>query len=191
MYIRQRSPKGDGHAILQAAEIVGDEPCAIFFGDDLIDADQPAIAQLMETYEEYKAPVVCVEEKPEDQLSSYGIVAGDKIDENTLKLTDLVEKPAPGKAPSNLAILARYIITPEIFEILAKTEAGKDGEIRLADALKEHAKNNAVYARKLKGTWYDCGNKVEYLKAIVNYGLKHKDLNGDFKKYLKTISSDQ
>lgn len=188
VYIRQRSPKGDGHAILQARELIGDEPCAIFFGDDLIDAPKPAIAQLMETYEKYQAPIVCVEEKPEEQLSRYGIVSGEEIDKKTVKVDTFVEKPAPGKAPSNLAVLARYIITPEIFEILANTKPGKDGELRLADALKQHAKDHDVYAKVLDGTWYDCGNKEEYLKAIVAYGLKHPEVNGSFKKYLSTIA---
>jgi len=130
VYVRQRSPKGDGDAILQAREIVGDEPCAIFFGDDLIDSKVPAIKQLMEVYKKYGDPVVCTQEVPRETLNRYGVIGGTKIDKNTVQINEFVEKPEPSKAPSNLASFGRYIITPEIFDILAKLKPRKDGETR-------------------------------------------------------------
>ncbi len=184
VYVRQRSPKGDGDAILQARHIIGDEPCAVFFGDDLVDAKTPAIKQLMKVYDKYQDPVVCVTPKPKKVLSSYGVIAGTQLDDTTYQVEKLVEKPK-GKAPSNLAVFGRYIITPDIFEILANMKPTKDGEIRLADAYTQHIKSNPMYAHVLNGTWYDCGNKLEFLKATMEFGKRHKEVGAAFRRYLK------
>lgn len=189
VYIRQRSPKGDGDAILQARNLIGNEPCAVFFGDDLVDAKIPAIKQLMKVYEKYGDPIVCVTPRPKETLSRYGVVGGKKIDETTVQITELIEKPAHNKAPSNLAIFGRYIITPAIFDTLAKLKPRKDGEIRLADALTEYIKKRALYAHVLDGTPYDCGNKADYLRAIINFGLKHPEVNGSLKQFLREAST--
>lgn len=189
VYIRQRSPKGDGDAILKARNLIGDEPCAVFFGDDLVDAKVPAIKQLMAVYEKYNDPVVCVAPCQKDALSRYGVVSGVKVDDTTVQIKKFVEKPAPEKAPSNLAIFGRYIITPAIFETLAHLKPRKDGEIRLADAITEYIKKHAVYAHILDGTWYDCGNKTNYLRAILNFGLKHPEVNGSLRQYLREAST--
>lgn len=187
VYIRQRSPKGDGDAILQARDLIGDEPCAVFFGDDLVDAKVPAIKQLMKVYEKYGDPVVAVAPCPKAALSRYGIVGGAPVDHNTLHIKTFVEKPSPEKAPSNLAIFGRYIITPAIFETLARLKPRKDGEIRLADAMTEYIKKYVAYAHTVDGTWYDCGNKANYLRAIVAFGLKHPDVRDALRETIKTI----
>ena len=188
VYVRQRSPKGDGDAILQARDIIGNEPCAVFFGDDLVDAKIPAIKQLMAVYEKYGDPVLCAAPKPKDTLNRYGVVAGTEVDQKTILIKKMVEKPALGKAPSNLAIFGRYIITPEIFDVLETLKPRKDGEIRLADACAEYVKKHAMYAHVLDGTWFDCGNKVEYLKAIIHFGLKHPDVRDALRETLKTLA---
>lgn len=185
VYVRQRSPKGDGDAILQARDIIGDEPCAVFFGDDLVSAKVPAIKQLMRVYNKYGDPVVCVTPKPTKTLSNYGVIAGTQLDSTTYQVEKLVEKPQ-GKAPSNLAAFGRYIITPDIFDILANLKPTKDGEIRLADAYTQHIKTKPMYAHVLNGTWYDCGNKLEFLKATVEFGKRHHEVGRAFKNYLKS-----
>lgn len=189
VYIRQRSPKGDGDAILRARNLIGDEPCAVFFGDDLVDAKIPAIKQLMAVYEKYGDPVVCVAPCQKEALSRYGVVGGVQVDKTTLQIKKFVEKPTPEKAPSNLAIFGRYIITPAIFETLAHLKPRKDGEIRLADAMTEYVKKHSAYAHTLDGTWYDCGNKTNYLRAIINFGLKHPEVNRSLKQFLREAST--
>ncbi len=187
VYIRQRSMRGDGDAILQARDLIGDEPCAVFFGDDLVDAKVPAIKQLMNVYEKYNDPVVCVTPKSKNMLHNYGIVSGTKLDKSTVQVEKLVEKPRKGTAPGNLAIFGRYIITPEIFDILSKLKPTKDGEIRLADAYQQYITKHPMYAHILDGTWYDCGNKLEFLKATATFGMRHKDVGRAFKNYLKKL----
>lgn len=187
VYIRQRSPKGDGDAILSARELIGDEPCAVFFGDDLVDAKVPAIRQLMDAYERYGDPVVCVTEKPKEVLHNYGVIDGIRLDGQTLQVKKFVEKPAKGKAPSNLAVFGRYIITPAIFDLLEKLKPTKDGEIRLANAYGEYIKRHPMYAHVLDGTWYDCGNKLEFLKATVEFGRRHSEIGTAFSAYLKHV----
>ena len=187
VYIRQRSPKGDGDAILRARDLIGDEPCAVFFGDDLVDAKIPAIQQLMRVYETYHDPVVCVAPRPKETLSRYGIVDGVKVDNATLQIKKFIEKPAPEKAPSNLAVFGRYIITPAMFDTLARLKPRKDGEIRLADACSAYIKQHAFYAHILDGTWYDCGNKAQYLSAIINFGLKHPDVRDALRETIRAL----
>lgn len=184
VYVRQRSPKGDGDAILCARELVGDEPCAVFFGDDIVGGKIPAIKQLMDVYEKYGAPVVGVAAKPEDELHNYGVIDGEDVGHGSFRVKKMVEKPAHGHAPSNLAVIGRYIITPDIFEILANLPPTKDGEIRLSNAYHEYIKIHPMYAHAFEGTWYDCGNKLEFLKATVELGKQHPEIGKAFTKYL-------
>jgi UTP--glucose-1-phosphate uridylyltransferase len=184
VYVRQRSPKGDGDAILCARELVGDEPCAVFFGDDIVGGRIPAIKQLMDVYEQYDAPVVGVAPKEAGEIQNYGVIDGEDVGNRTYRLNKIVEKPAPGTEPSNLAIVGRYIITPEIFEILANITPTKDGEIRLSNAYEQYIKTNAMYAHAFDGTWYDCGNKLEFLKATVELGKQHPEVGPAFTKFL-------
>lgn len=188
VYVRQRSPKGDGDALLHARAIIGDEPCAVFFGDDLVDSKIPAIQQLMNVYEKYGEPVLCVTEKPKDVLHRYGVIGGTDIDKETILVKKMVEKPAPGKAPSNRAIFGRYIITPAIFDTLAKLKPRKDGEVRLADAFTEYVKKHAAYAHILQGAPFDCGNKSEYIKAIIHFGLQHPDVKDALRQTLRHLA---
>ncbi|MFH1047923.1 MAG: UTP--glucose-1-phosphate uridylyltransferase GalU [Patescibacteria group bacterium] len=181
IYIRQKEPRGDGHAILQAKDIVGDEPCAVLFGDDIVDHDVPCIGQLMKIYEKYRDPVIAVQRIPKQDISGYGVIAGTELGERTHEVTGFVEKPKPEEAPSDLAVIGKYIITPEVFEELEKEPAGKDNEIRLADAFIALLGKRSVYAYEFEGTRYDCGNKMQFLTAAVDFGLKHSEVNGDGK----------
>lgn len=184
VYVRQRSPKGDGDAILCARELIGDEPCAVFFGDDIVGGTVPAIKQLMDVYEQYGAPVVGVAPKEAGEIQNYGVIDGESVGDRTYRLNKMVEKPAPGTEPSNLAIVGRYIITPEIFDILAQLPPTKDGEIRLSNAYEQYIKSNPMYAHAFDGTWYDCGNKLEFLKATVELGKKHPEIGSAFTRFL-------
>ena len=187
VYVRQRSPKGDGHAVLSARQVVGDEPCAILFGDDVIDGKKPAIGELMGVYDRYQDPVVALCRVPRNKTSLYGVVRAKEVAPRTVEISDYIEKPAPGAAPSNLAVVGRYIITPEIFDILERTEPDKGGEIRLAGAFAEFLKRRSMYGYILDGTWYDCGSKLGFLKAQTAFGLRHPQIGKDFKKYLLNI----
>lgn len=187
VYVRQKTPLGDGHALLTAKDLIGDEPCAVLFGDDVIDGAVPTIKQLIEVYEKTNSPVMAVMEVPKADLKKYG-VAKTVDDGATSRIEALVEKPDPEKAPSNLAVVGRYIITPKVFDELTKLHPAGDGEIRLIDALNAMLqKNEAVYAHKFSGTRYDCGNKTQFLLASINFGLKHHDIGQEFKEKLKTI----
>ena len=182
VYVRQKTPLGDGHALLTAKDLIGDEPCAVLFGDDVIDGALPTIKQLIEVYEKTNSPVMAVMEVPKADLKKYGVAK--TIDGGTTsRIEALVEKPDPDKAPSNLAVVGRYIITPKVFDELVKIKPSLDGEIRLIDALNAMLlKNEAVYAHKFTGTRYDCGNKTQFLLASINFGLKHQDIGQDFKE---------
>ena len=178
-YIRQKEPKGLGHAIHCAKSFVGDEPFAVMLGDDVVDNDVPCLKQLMDCYDEYKTT-------PEN-VNKYGIVNGIHIEDKVYKVKDLVEKPSIEEAPSNVAILGRYIITPKIFEILENTKPGKGGEIQLTDALLKLIDEEAMYAYDFEGTRYDVGDKLGFLKATVEYALRREDLRDGFIEYLNTL----
>jgi UTP--glucose-1-phosphate uridylyltransferase len=187
VYVRQRSPKGDGHAVLSARHVIGDEPCAILFGDDVIDGKKSAIGQLMEIYDRYQDPVVALCPVPKNKTSSYGVVKAKEVAPRIVEISGFVEKPAPEKAPSNLAVVGRYIITPEIFDILERTKPDKGGEIRLAGAFAEFLKRRSMYGCVFDGTWYDCGSKLGFLKAQTVFGLRHPQVGRDFRKYLQQL----
>ncbi|MFA5945829.1 MAG: UTP--glucose-1-phosphate uridylyltransferase GalU [Patescibacteria group bacterium] len=186
-FVRQQKPLGDGHAILAAAPFVGkDEAVAVLFGDDIISGGQPAIGELISAYERFDAPIAAIQEVPRDKISSYGIIDGVEIDGNTWEVKKFVEKPEPEDAPSNLGIVGRYVITPKIFQLLAKQKPGKDGEIRLADAfitLVESGKS--MYGYKFSGNRYDCGNKLQFIIAQIELGLEHPEVGEGLAEYLR------
>ncbi len=189
-YVRQQSPKGDGDAILAASHLVApDEAVGVMFGDDIVAGDTPALKQLMDVYEKYGETVIALARVPKSEVSAYGVVAAEPIEGNVFKVTDFVEKPAPENAPSDLAVIGKYIITPAVFdELRALAEKGVRGELRLANALQEVIKKRPVYGVELKGARYDCGSKIGYLKATVDFALKHPEVQAEFKEYLRTIS---
>ncbi len=186
-YIRQKEPKGLGHAINCAKSFVGNEPFAVLLGDDIVDAKTPCLKQLINVYDEYKTSILGVQEVPKKDVNKYGIVDGKHIENGVYKVKNLVEKPAIEKAPTNVAILGRYIITPDIFHILDSTKPGAGGEIQLTDALKVLASEQAMYAYTFEGRRYDVGNKLGFLEATIEFALKREDLRDDFKAYLSTI----
>ncbi len=188
VYIRQKEPRGDGHAILHARDLIGkDEAVAVLFGDDIVDHEVPCIKQLMNVYEKYRDPVIAVQRIPKKDISQYGVIAGTDMGNRTYEVTGFVEKPKPEEAPSDLAVIGKYIITPEIFEELEKEPAGKGGEIRLADAFINLLGKRSIYGYEFEGTRYDCGNKMHFLTAAIDYGLKHDEVNGDgkFAEFIK------
>lgn len=186
-FVRQPKPLGDGDAILKARHLIGNEPCAVLFGDDIVDSSQPCISQLMDVFEKYGDSVVALEKVPMEEVCKFGVIKPKKLSERTYEIEDLIEKPTIEEAPSNLSIVGKYIITPDVFDELEKIIPGKDGEIRLADALKTLLSRKAVYGYEFKGKRYDCGSKLGFLKATVELALKHKELNGRFRAYLKSL----
>ena len=188
-YIRQKEPKGLGHAILCAKAFIGDEPFAVLLGDDVVHNEEyPCLKQLMDVYEATGGSVLGCQTVPQEKVSAYGIVASKPTDKARIfKVNDMVEKPAVEEAPSRLAVLGRYVITPEIFEILEHTAPGRGGEIQLTDALKVLAKEQSMYAYDFIGKRYDVGDKLGYLQATVEYALRRDDLKDKFVEYLKTV----
>lgn len=186
-YIRQKEPKGLGHAIYCTKSFIGNEPFAVLLGDDIIDSEVPCLRQMIDVYEKFETSVIGVQPVPDKDIPGYGIVDCEKVLERVYKIKDMVEKPDIDKAPSNIAILGRYIITPRIFEFLENAQPGKGGEIQLTDALRKLVKVEPVYAYNFIGQRYDVGNKMGYLKAMVEFALKRDDLNGEFAVYLKEV----
>jgi UTP--glucose-1-phosphate uridylyltransferase len=188
-YVRQGEPLGLGHAVLVARELVGDEPFAVILSDDVIDATPPAIRQMIDVFERVKGPVLAVERVPREEISNYGVIApaATPIDEGIYQVTDLVEKPPRQEAPSDLAIIGRYILTPDIFPTLAATQSDRTGEIQLTNGLRELLKARPIYACEVKGVRHDTGNKFGYLKALVYFALKRPDLGERFADYLNSL----
>lgn len=188
-FVRQSKPLGDGHAVLSALPFVNrDEPVAVLFGDDIIDGKVPALKQLMDAYEKFHNPVVALQKVPKKDVSSYGVIGGKAVTKSIWDVRKFVEKPAVADAPSDLIVIGRYILTPEIMALLPLVEPGKDGEIRLADAFDAYLKGDgSLYGCVFDGTRYDCGNRLGFLKAQIELGLKHPDIGKDLRKYLKTL----
>lgn len=186
-YIRQKTPKGLGHAIWCARSFIGDEPFAVLLGDDVIHSSTPCLRQLMDIAEERLGSVIGVQQVEHDDVSKYGIVDGDKIGDRLWKVNTLVEKPAVDDAPTDIAIMGRYIISPRIFEILESTKVGSGGEIQLTDALCVLAKSENMYAYNFEGHRYDVGSKIGFLKANIEYGLRNPELKEQLTKYLKEL----
>lgn len=190
-YIRQKEPKGLGHAISCARTFVGNQPFAVMLGDDVVDNKVPCLKQLIDCYDEYKTSIIGVQEVPKEEVYKYGIVKGKYIENNVYKVKDLIEKPKVEESPSNMAILGRYIITPSIFEILKNTNPGKGGEIQLTDALRTLARNEAMYAYTFEGRRYDVGDKLGFLEATVEFALKREELKKPFMEYLLELREQQ
>lgn len=186
-YIRQKEPKGLGHAIYCAKSFIDNEPFAVLLGDDIVDSEVPALKQLIEVYEEYGTTVVGVQQVPRGEVAKYGIVDGEFVRDRVYRVRDMVEKPDIEKAPSNIAILGRYIISPAVIQNLENAVPGKGGEIQLTDALKGLISKEAVYAYEFAGKRYDVGNKLGFLEATVEFALKRDDLNCEFSDYLKKL----
>jgi UTP--glucose-1-phosphate uridylyltransferase len=186
-YIRQKKALGLGHAVLMAKRIVGNEPFAVLLGDDIIDSKVPALQQMMEVYRRYPATILAIQKVPRSQTHQYGIIDGKKIEDGVYLVKDLVEKPSAEDAPSNLAIIGRYILTPEIFDSLEQTRPGKGGEIQLTDGLKHLMQKQPIYAYEFQGKRHDAGDKLGFLKATVEFGLKNEEFGKEFKSYLKKL----
>lgn len=190
-YVRQGEPLGLGHAVLVTETIVAGEPFAVILADDVIDADPPGLKQMIDVYQRADGPVIAVERVPEDQVSSYGIVdvePAPSLGKGVFRIKDLVEKPPRSEAPSNLAIIGRYILTPDIFPALRETGRDKSGEIQLTNGMKRLLATRPLYAYEIDGVRHDTGNKLGFLKAVVYFGLKRPDLAGAFREYLDSLN---
>jgi len=186
-YVRQKEPLGLGHAILCARALVGDEPFAVFLGDDIIAAREPCMRQLLDVFERYDEPVLAVERVPRERLSQYGVIAARQVADTVYEILDLVEKPRPSEAPSDLAIIGRYVLTPDLFGILADTQPDARGEIQLTDALRRLRARRPMYAVAFDGKRFDTGDKLGFLKATVEFALARPDLADAFRAYLKSL----
>ncbi len=191
-YVRQKEALGLGHAVLTAQELVGTEPFAVILADDVIDAETPCLRQLLDVYEFYGAPVLALMEVPRENISAYGVVDAEPVAHNggrdrLFRIRNLVEKPKSSDAPSNLAIIGRYVLTPEIFASLDAIDPGSGGEIQLTDGLKHALRSRPIYGYRFEGTRYDAGDKLGFLKATVEFALKRFDLGEEFREYLKAL----
>ncbi|HSU75829.1 MAG TPA: UTP--glucose-1-phosphate uridylyltransferase GalU [Burkholderiales bacterium] len=186
VYIRQPEPLGLGHAVLCAQPVVGNDPFAVLLADDLMDSNPPAMARMAQIYEREGASLLGVEEVPRDQTQSYGIVTIDKLQGDVARIHSIVEKPKPAEAPSNLAVIGRYVLTPRIFDLLAQVTPGAGGEIQLTDAISQLLAHERVLAVRLPGRRFDCGSKLGYLQATLELGLRHPEVGAAFARYLQS-----
>ena len=186
-YVRQTQALGLGHAIYQARHLVGQEPFAVLLGDDIIDARRPALAQMLKVYHQYEAPVIAIERVDRQEVSQYGIIRGQPVARGLQRVLDLVEKPSPARAPSRFAVIGRYILVPEIFDCIERIRPGRFKEIQLTDALRLLARHQPLYACEISGRRYDAGDKLGFLKATVQFGLKNPELGLQFRHYLKSL----
>jgi UTP--glucose-1-phosphate uridylyltransferase len=186
-YIRQKKALGLGHAVLTAKRVIGDEPFAVLLGDDIIDSAVPVLKQMMAVFKRYPATILAIQKVPKSQTQHYGIIDAKKIEDSVYLVKDLVEKPAPDQAPSNLAIIGRYILTPAVFGALERTKPGKGGEIQLTDGLRLLMEKEPIYAYEFKGIRHDAGDKLGFLKATVEFGLKNKEFGAEFRSYLQKL----
>ena len=188
-YVRQGEQLGLGHAVLMARDLVGDEPFAVMLGDDIIDSEVPCMKQMIEVYEKHGGPVIAVQQVPKSEISAYGVIDGVPEGDSgrVYRLRDMVEKPRAEDAPSDLAIIGRYILTPDIFEMLETTPRDKGGEIQLTNGLRALKEKRALYGYRFDGVRHDAGNKLGFLKATVEFALKRPDLGAEFRAYLKSL----
>jgi UTP--glucose-1-phosphate uridylyltransferase len=188
-YVRQGETLGLGHAVLVAKDLVGDEPFAVLLGDDIIDSRVPCMKQMMDVFERFGEPVIAVYQVPREEISAYGVIDGvpDAKDGRVYRIRDLVEKPRAEEAPSDLAIIGRYILTPDIFEALERTPRDRGGEIQLTNGIRALKDRRPLYGYRFEGVRHDAGNKLGFLKATVEFALKREDLGGEFRRYLKSL----
>ncbi len=191
-YVRQKEPLGLGHAVLAARDLVGNEPFAVLLGDDILTDGTPALRQMMAVYEKYRCSVMLVKRVPKEEISRYGVIKGRKVEEQLYHIMDMVEKPEVRQAPSDLAIVGRYLLTPEIFPILEKTAADQTGEIQLTNALKGllRGKKQMIYALEFQGRWHDAGTILGFLKTTVEIALERPDVAPGFKEFLRGLDLD-
>jgi len=190
-YVRQKEALGLGHAVLVAKALVGDEPFAVFLGDDVIDASVACMKQMVDAFGKLGTSIVAVEQVDPSRTKDYGVIAGRALGSNLYRISDLVEKPLPEEAPSNLAIIGRYILTPEIFDHLEKVQPDRKGERQLTDGLRSLLKDQPIHGYRFSGKRYDTGSKIGFLKATVEFALKREDLGGEFREYLRTLDIDR
>lgn len=186
-YVRQREALGLGHAVLQARDLVGDEPFAVMLSDDIVDSETPALQQLLDVYEKYDAPVVAIMQVEGEAISRFGVIDGEEVEDGVFKIKDMVEKPPLSEAPSDLAIIGRYVLTPDIFDEIEKTRPGAIGEIQITDAMRSLLKKRPFYAVRFKGTRHDAGDKLGFLMATVEFALKREELAPEFREYLQSL----
>jgi len=186
VYIRQPEPLGLGHAVLCAQPVVGNDPFAVLLADDLMDSSPPAMARMAQVFEKENAALLGVEEVPRDQTERYGIVTVDKMQGDLARIHSIVEKPKPANAPSNLGVIGRYVLTPRIFELLAQVTPGAGGEIQLTDAISALLKHERAFAVRLPGRRFDCGSKLGYLQATLEFGKRHPEVGEAFARYLES-----
>lgn len=190
-YVRQREALGLGHAVMVTRDLIGNESFGVMLGDDIISSDVPCMKQMMDLYEKLQASIIAICEVPREDVSSYGIVRGYPVEGfggRVYRVQDVIEKPSVAEAPSNFAIIGRYILTHEIFPVLERTRSGRGGEIQLTDGIRLLLEQQPVYAYMFEGTRYDAGDKLGFLKATVEFALRRKDLGGEFRKYLKGLN---
>ena len=187
-YVRQGEPLGLGHAVLVTRSLIGNEPFAVILADDVIDARPPALAQMLTVFDEVKGPLLLVERVPKDEISSYGVIDAVPLGGGVYRINDLVEKPPANEAPSDLAIIGRYVLTPDIFETLEQTAGDRVGEIQLTNGLRRLLKTGPLFACEVDGVRHDTGNKLGFLKAVVYFALRRPDLAGPFMEYLRTVT---
>jgi UTP--glucose-1-phosphate uridylyltransferase len=190
VYVRQKQQLGIGHAVLQTRELVGDEPFVLFFPDDVIVSERPVALQMVGVFEEFGGPVLGVQRVPKEEISQYGVVEGEPVREGVWRVRSLVEKPEPDEAPSDLGIVGRYVLTPDIFDVIERTPPGKNGEIQITDALNTLAARRAMFAYQFDGKRYDTGRPLGFLQASVELALRRPDIGPKFREYLRKLELD-
>jgi UTP--glucose-1-phosphate uridylyltransferase len=190
-YVRQKLQKGLGDAVYQAKRFINDSPFAVLLADDIIDSTDPVLRQMIDLYRKRPGIILAVTRIPQEEISQWGVIKGKEIGKGTFKVEDMIEKPDPGEAPSDLAIIGRYILTPSIFEAIEKVSPGKGGEIQLTDSIRSLINKEEIYAYEFQGTYYGVGDKVGFLKANVAFALKRKDIGEELKGFLKQIIEEE
>ncbi|MGA1050296.1 MAG: UTP--glucose-1-phosphate uridylyltransferase GalU [Minisyncoccia bacterium] len=186
-FVRQRYARGNGDAVLATRSFIGDEPCAVLFEDDIVASDIPAIGQLIDVYNRYQDPVIALTRVPHSEVSKYGIIEGTQVNDRLFEIKQFVEKPKPADTKSNLAVIGKYIITPAIFEKLEQMKGSVSGELGLDHAFIEILKTNPLYGYEIEGKRYDCGDKLGYIQAVIDFGLRHPEIGSGVSEHIKNL----